>query len=530
MRVTVIPAKPKDEISNKKNIIKRIAAYCRVSTDEDEQLNSYETQCKYYDEYIASHEDWKKVHIFADEGISGTQAKKRPEFLKMIRYCRRGSIDIILAKSVSRFARNTVESLQYVRELKTLGVAVIFEKENINTLEQSDEMLLTIFSWFAQAESESISKNVVWGIRRSFEQGKFSMSGIFGYEKDENGNPRIVPEQAETVRLIYDMFIGGASYRNIADRLIEQNTTNARGAVKWSISTISGILQNEKYAGDALLQKTYTVDCISKKTKKNTGELPMYYVRDHHEAIIDRDTFNKVQVEISRRNCLKKASGNPTNNNGHYSAKYALTERMYCAECGAAYRRTTWTAKGYKEIVWRCVNRLEHGKEICRHSPTLYEESLHRAIVNAINGFCNIDEDVRKELKAGIKAVVIPDGQIISQLEQLRSERSDEISRLLELSLTETDYTKYDVEFKRLSDEIDAINEQIRAEREKLTDHSVTTDSVRELLDELEQTKFGLTEYDDSLTRRFIERIDVIDKHTIKITFIGGVQAEQVIE
>jgi hypothetical protein len=256
----------------------------------------------------------------------------------------------------------------------------------------------------------------------------------------------------------------------------------------------------------------------------------MYNVRGHHEAIIDRDKFNKVQVEISRRNCLKKASGNPTNNNGHYSAKYALTERMYCAECGAAYRRTTWTAKGYKEIVWRCVNRLEHGKEICRHSPTLYEESLHRAIVNAINGFCNIDEDVRKELKAGIKAVVIPDGQIISQLEQLRSERSDEISRLLELSLTETDYTKYDVEFKRLSDEIDAINEQIRAEREKLTDHSVTTDSVRELLDELEQTKFGLTEYDDSLTRRFIERIDVIDKHTIKITFIGGVQAEQVIE
>ncbi|MBR5091717.1 MAG: recombinase family protein [Ruminiclostridium sp.] len=529
MRVTVIPAKPQCEKDKNKNVIKRVAAYCRVSTDEDEQLNSYETQCKYYDEYIASHNNWKKVKVFADEGISGTQAKKRPEFLKMIRYCRRGSIDIILAKSVSRFARNTVESLQYVRELKTLGIAVIFEKENINTLEQSDEMMLTIFAWFAQAESESISKNVSWGIHRSFEQGKFSMSGIFGYEKDENGEPRIVPEQAETVRLIFNMFLDGASYRNIADKLIEQNTPNARGAVKWSISTISSILQNEKYTGDALLQKTYTVDCISKKTKKNTGELPMYYVSDHHAAIIDRETFNKVQVEITRRNSLKKASGSITNNNGHYSAKYALTERMYCAECGAAYRRTTWTSKGYKEIVWRCVSRLESGKKKCQHSPTIHEESLHRAIVEAINDFCTIDDDARQELKAGIQEVVIPDGQIISHLEQLRAERSDEISRLLELSLAETDYTKYDGEFKRLSDEIDAINAQIKTESEKLTEHSVTTDTVQDLLDELDQAELGLTEYDDSLTRRFIERIDVIDKHTIMITFIGGFQTEKVL-
>ncbi len=530
MRVTVIPAKSDDDALNKKKAIKRVAAYCRVSTDEDEQLNSYETQCKYYDEYIASHKDWKKVQIFADEGISGTQAKKRPEFLKMIRYCRRGNIDIVLAKSVSRFARNTVESLQYVRELKALGIAVIFEKENINTLEQSDEMMLTIFAWFAQAESESISKNVAWGIRRSFEQGKFSMSAIFGYERDENGDPRIIPEQAKIVKSIYAMFLEGASYRNIADKLIEQNTPNGRGLVKWSISTISSILKNEKYAGDALLQKTYTVDCISKKTRKNTGELPMYYVSDHHEAIIDRDTFNKVQVEISRRTCLKKASGKPTNNNGQYSPKYSLTERMCCAECGAAYRRTTWTAKGYKEIVWRCVSRLESGKKKCQQSPTLREESLHRAIVSAINSFCNIDEDVRKELKSGIQEVVIPDGQIIAQLEQLRSERNAEISRLLELSLAETDYTKYDGEFRRLSDEIDALNEQIKTERENLTNHSVTTNSVNDLLTEIDQIKFGLTEYDDIITRHLIERIEVIDKHNIRITFLGGSKTEQVLE
>ncbi len=218
------------------------------------------------------------------------------------------------------------------------------------------------------------------------------------------------------------------------------------------------------------------------------------------------------------------------NNNGQYSPKYALTERMCCAECGAAYRRTTWTAKGYKEIVWRCVSCLESGKKKCKHSPTIHEESLHRAILEAINGFCAIGDDVRKELKAGIQEVLIPDGQIISQLEQLWVERSEEIGRLLELSLTETDYTKYDGEFKRLSDEIDTINEQIKVEREKLTDHSITTDAVQNILDEIDRTEFRLTEYDDSLPRRFIERIDVIDKHTIRITFIGGCQAEQVVE
>ena len=530
MRVTVIPAKPHIEIAKKQNTIKRVAAYCRVSTAEDEQLNSYATQCQYYDEYIAAHKDWKKVRIFADEGITGTQAKKRPEFLKMIRYCRRGSIDIILAKSVSRFARNTVESLQYVRELKELGIAVIFEKENINTLEQSDEMMLTIFSWFAQAESESISKNVTWGIRRAFEQGKFSVAAIFGYEKDENGNLRIVPEQAETVRMIFDMYLTGSSCRNISDKLKELGRPKGSGKTDWNKTNIGNILQDEKYMGDVLLQKTYTTDCISKKKKKNTGELPMYYVSDHHPAIIDRDTFNKAQNERTRRNSLKKISTKPTNNNGTYSAKYALTGRVYCAECGAAYRRTTWTAKGYKEIVWRCVNRLEHGKQICQHSPTIPEESLHRAILEAINDFCAIGDDVRQKLKTDIQEVVIPDGQIISQLEQLRSERNDEISRLLELSLTETDNTKYDGEFKRLSDEIDSINEQIKTEREKLVGHSTTTDSVQDILDEIDRTEFRLTEYDDSLTRRFIEQIDVIDKHTIKITFIGSCQAEQVLE
>ena len=409
------------------SIITRLAAYIRISSDSEDQRHSFSAQYRYYSQIAENSVNTMLTEIYADEGITGTCLDKRDEFNRMMKDARKHKFDRVIVKSVTRFARNTKDCLEAVRELKSLGIAVIFDKENINTLEQTDEMLITLFSWFAQAESESISKNVTWGIRRSFEQGNFSMhySTTLGYERGEDGEPKIVPEEAETIRMIYSMFLDGSSYRDIAKSLAEQGRKKASGKTDWTHANVMSILKNEKYAGDAFLQKTYVTDCISKKTKKNTGELPMYYVSDHHAAIIDRDTFNKVQVEISRRNCLKKASGKETNNNGQYSAKYALTERMYCAECGAAYRRTTWTAKGYKEIVWRCVNRLESGKKKCQHSPTLHEESLHRAILEAINGFCEIGDDVRQKLKAGIQEVVIPDGQIISQLEQLRAERSD---------------------------------------------------------------------------------------------------------
>ncbi|HBI51642.1 MAG TPA: recombinase family protein [Ruminococcaceae bacterium] len=533
MRVTMIPAKPKEEISGGIDTIKRVAAYCRVSTDQDDQINSYEAQCSFFTECIDSHEGWKKVKVFADEGITGTQAKKRPEFMKMLRYCRQGRIDIILAKSFSRFARNTVESIQYVRELKSLGIAVIFDKENINTLEQTDEMLITLFSWFAQAESESISKNVTWGIRRSFEQGNFSMhySTTLGYERGEDGEPKIVPEEAETIRMIYSMFLDGSSYRDIAKALTEQGRKKASGKTDWTHANVMSILKNEKYAGDALLQKTYVTDCISKKTKKNTGELPMYLVTDHHAAIIDRNTFKRAQVEISRRSCIKKASGkNAVDDQGKYSAKYALTNLMFCEECGAPYRRTTWTAKGYKEIVWRCVSRLEIGKKKCKHSPTLHEESLHRAIVDAINDFCDVREKVKAVLKESVQRTIAPEGKTLAQLEKLKKEMNDEVSRLLDLTLRENDYTKYDSEFKRLSDEIEKINEQIRTEQEKLTERSVSADTMQTILDRIENTNFQLTEYDDVMTRGFIERITVIDKHTIKIQFKGGYETVQTLD
>ena len=264
MRVVVIPAKSCEENKQAAKCL-RVAAYCRVSTDDEEQKTSYEAQIGYYTEKINSNPEWQMAGIFADEGISGTQAQKRPEFLKMIRLCRQRKIDIILTKSLSRFARNTVDSLGYIRELRALGIAVISEKENINTLTAESEMLITIMSCFAQAESESISKNVSWGVRQSFKNGNVPMQYL------------------------------------IADRLNEKGLTTKGGSSLYRKTVVQRILTNEKYTGDALLQKTYVTDCITKKTRKNNGELPMYLVKNHHEPIISRSDFNRVQEEMARR-------------------------------------------------------------------------------------------------------------------------------------------------------------------------------------------------------------------------------------
>ena len=270
-----------------------------------------------------------KISRNIDEGITGTQAKKRPEFLKMIRKCRERKIDIILTKSLSRFARNTVDSLKYIRDLKALGIAIVFEKENINTLETDTEMMLTIMSCFAQAESESISKNVSWGIRQSFKNGNVPMqyARLLGYRKGADGNAEIVPEEAEIVKEIYRLYLDGMSLNMIVDRLNEKGLTTKGSNSPYRKEVVQRILTNEKYTGDALLQKTYVTDCITKKTRKNNGELPMYLVKNHHEPIISRADFNQVQEEMARRSAKRAIADKLTKTEqGKYSAKYALSD------------------------------------------------------------------------------------------------------------------------------------------------------------------------------------------------------------
>lgn len=403
MQVTTIPPKniavippPSQKGPNRAKYDQlRVAPYCRVSTDSEEQLTSYTMQKKVYTEMVMSKPEWQLVDIYADEGISGTRADKRDEFQRMIRDCRRGKIDYIITKSVSRFARNTAECIEYVRQLKLMGIGIIFEEQNIDTLKCDSELLMTIHAGFAQAESESMSRNITWSYRKRFESGAvmFNYSKLLGYRKGADGQPEIVAEEAEVIRSIYDMFLSGMTLREIAGYLKSESIKTKGGSTTWSIAVIQNILKNEKYSGDAITQKTVTIDCISKTRKRNTGEAPMYYIRDNHPAIIDRKTFNKVQTEMARRNSKRSPSDKATITGQGRHSRYALSDIMHCGECGTKYRRTIWCVKGEKIPVWRCCNRLDHGRKYCKDSPTIKESDLHAAIVRAMSQFSGDDYD-----------------------------------------------------------------------------------------------------------------------------------------
>lgn len=525
MRVVVIPAKSCEENKQAAKCL-RVAAYCRVSTDDEEQKTSYEAQIGYYTEKINSNPEWQMAGIFADKGISGTQAQKRPEFLKMIRLCRQRKIDVILTKSLSRFARNTVDSLGYIRELRALGIAVISEKENINTLTAESEMLITIMSCFAQAESESISKNVSWGVRQSFKNGNVPMqyARLLGYRKGHDGNAEIIPEEAEVVKEIYRCYLDGMSMNLIADRLNEKGLTTKGGSSPYRKTVVQRILTNEKYTGDALLQKTYVTDCITKKMRKNNGELPMYLVKNHHEPIISRSDFNRVQEEMARRSAKRTIADKLTKTGqGKYSAKYALSELLICGECGEHYRRVTWTAKGFKEIKWRCVSRIQYGKKKCHSSPTVDEQALHRAIVSAVNEFCTVKDDVAKTLHESIIEVLDPNQNGSVQAAQ---QRIDELARnmdeLIKLATVPDTAENAMSDIAKFSEEMKMLREFIETEKAKQTEVQHGSNELSNVLQRLEKENFTLTEYDDIVTRQLIEQITVDIKNTITVRFKGG--------
>lgn len=530
MRVVVIPAKSCEENKQAAKCL-RVAAYCRVSTDDEEQKTSYEAQIGYYTEKINQNPEWQMAGIFADEGISGTQAQKRPEFLKMIRLCRQRKIDIILTKSLSRFARNTVDSLGYIRELRALGIAVISEKENINTLTAESEMLITIMSCFAQAESESISKNVSWGVRQSFKNGNVPMqyARLLGYRKGHDGNAEIIPEEAEVVKEIYRCYLDGMSMNLIADRLNEKGLTTKGGSSPYRKMVVQRILTNEKYTGDALLQKTYLTDCITKKMRKNNGELLMYLVKNHHEPIISRSDFNRVQEEMARRSAKRTIADKLTKTGqGKYSAKYALSELLICGECGEHYRRVTWTAKGFKEIKWRCVSRIQYGKKKCHSSPSVDEQALHRAIVSAINEFCEVKDDVAKALRESITEVLDPNqnGSI-----QAAQQRIDELARnmdeLIKLATVPETAENAMSDIAKFSEEMKILREFIEIEKAKQTEVKHSSNELSNVLQRLEKEDFTLTEYDDIVTRQLIEQITVESKDTITVTFKGSFEVRK---
>lgn len=532
--VTIIPAKVQTAENRDKYHQLRVAAYCRVSTEQEEQQNSYQVQIAYYTDLINRKKEWTLAGIFADEGISGTQTKKRTEFNRMIRMCKNKKIDLVITKSISRFARNTVDCLEYVRQLKDLGIGVIFEKENINTLTMTSEFMIALYGSFAQAESESISKNVSWGKEKAYREGKvqFQYKYLLGYKKGTDGKPEIVPEEAEIVRLIYTLFLDGYSMTRIKKILENKGYLTAQGKKVWNESLIRSILKNEKYVGDALLQKTFTSDCITHKVVKNHGERPMYLVTDHHVPIVDRDTYNRVQQELARRSSKRKVSDKTTTEQGKYSSKYALTELLICGHCGTPYRRTTWAARGKKQIVWRCISRLEHGKKYCPDSPTIKEENLHQGIIKAINNYYSCCNDIARILKANIGTVLECQGQeeIIAAENRLKEidRARNELVGLIATGGCDED--KLDSEFEKLYEEEQSLSERLAMLKSKNQTSAETQAKLDKIIDMIEHEKFELETFDNVLIRKLIECVKVLNKAEILVIFKGGYEVRKEIE
>lgn len=443
----------------------------------------------------------------------------------MITACKRGHIDLIITKSLSRFARNTVDCLETVRLLKANGIGVYFEKENINTLTESSEFLITLFSGFAPAESESLSKNVAWGKAKSAEAGKvtFQYKKMLGYRKGADGQPEIVPEEAEVIKRIYHRYLDGCTLGQIKRELDEDNVPTAQGVEFWSPAIIHNILTNEKYIGDALLQKTYVTDCISKKVKKNQGERAMYYVENNHPAIISREMFDQVRNEMTRRSSKRKVLQKSGKTElGKYSGKYALTELLVCGECGSPYKRVTWARNGKKRIVWRCVSRLEFGTQYCHNSPTLDESKLHSAILASMNEFAAIRQEVcpdvlamAEEAKQALSQAGAKLLELKKHMETVSREQSDLLDRLLE----NMGDAKLNAKMKALTDEKESLKAQILDARQMEVSLEEQATRHQQMWDSIMECSAGYTEFADEFVRQIIQKITVEDEETIRIHF-----------
>lgn len=508
----------------------RVAAYCRVSTNQEMQQNSYHAQKEYYANRIASNPDWILADIFADEAVTGTSAKKRRDFQRMITWCKKGKIDLIITKSISRFARNTLDCLYYVRYLQQLGIPVIFETEQIDTSKMDSELVLTLLGAASQAESEAASSRVKWGVREAFRNGKvqYYYKHWLGYKKGTDGEPEIIPEEAAVVRRIFDAYINGDSLRDIRNALESEQVPTKNIGTPWSISMIRGILQNERYTGDVLLQKTYTTDPITKKQKKNTGELPQYLVRNCHPAIISRETFELVNAEIKRRGVAgtKIGTRGVPGQAETYSSKYALSELLVCGECNTLYRRCVWKKRDKSRTVWRCRNRLSYGTKYCKKSPSLDETLLYDVLVKVINQQLYRPEYLlapfeRPLLETQSPGIPSPAKSWQELYVNLRREQAHIDCEFIDL------VTQYAGE-KSWDEKVDQFQNLLERRRE--CDTYLDTLALRQYEEAYRQNSyrlpFQLSEFNDVVARHIFDTIKVLDSTRLLITFKSGEQVE----
>lgn len=514
--VTIIPARQRvgNRKKNEERPKLRVAAYCRVSTDSDEQATSYEAQIEHYTAYIQKNPEWELAGIFADDGLSGTDTRKRGQFNLLIEECMAGKIDMVITKSISRFARNTLDCLKYIRQLKDKNIPVFFEKENINTMDSKGEILLTIMASLAQQESQSLSQNVKLGLQFRYQQGlvQVNHNRFLGYTKDEEGMLVIEPEEAEIVKRIYREYLEGASLLQIGKGLEADGILTAAGKAQWRPTTLQKILRNEKYIGDALLQKTYTVDFLSKKRVKNTGIVPQYYVEGSHEAIIPRDLYMQVQEEMVRRANLHSGSERKKR---VYSSKYALSSIVYCPKCGDIYRRIAWNNRGKHSTVWRCCTRVEHGPKAC-DAPTIQESDLQNAVARAINEVLGGKEVFLPILEENIEAVI--GCGVDDEIAEIDRRLAEQQKELLKLANAKKDYSK-------VADEID----RLREERQDILMREAERDGKRQRIEEmkdfLEEQADTPLKYDEQLVRRLVEKVTVYESKAV-VEFKSGLETD----
>jgi len=521
-KVTVIPAK-KDRLSmdivNSEVRKLRVAAYARVSTNLEEQLTSYEAQVDYYTRYIQSKDDWEFVAVYTDEGISATNTKKREGFNRMVADALAGKIDLIITKSISRFARNTVDTLTTVRKLKEKGIEVFFEKENIRTLDGKGELLITIMSSLAQEESRSISENVTWGQRKRFADGKVSIpyGRFLGYRKGKDNLPEIVEEEAAVIRLIYRLFLYGKSPSAIAAYLTDEGIITPGGKKIWRSKVVESILTNEKYKGDALLQKKFTVDFLTKKSKINEGEVPQYYVENSHPAIIEPETFDLVQYELKRR----KGDGRFT------SCLHPFSGKMVCGECGGIYGSKVWHSNTpHRVLVWQCNEK--HRGQHCR-TPHLTETEIKTAFLAAFNRILGSRAEIDEAYQEVMEALT-DTRDFDSEQEQLENESevamglirkiiSDNAQKAMDQGEYERKYTGYCDRYEAARKRLEEIGE-LRLER------NAKRTKIAMFLERLENSAELVTEFDEELWYSTVDFVTVYEDMRLVFTFRDGQEVE----
>lgn len=486
----------------------RVCAYCRVSTDSEEQKNSYDSQLKYYKEKITTNSNWSFAGIYADEAISGTLDYKRDDFMRMITDALEGKFDLIMTKSISRFARNTVDTLKYVRKLKEKNIAIIFEEENINTLEMAGELLLTILSSIAQQESENISTHVKLGLKMKMERGELvGFNNCLGYRYDYKTNTMSInEEEAEIVKYVFRRYCEGAGSTVIARELAELGHKSPKGEDAWAESTVRGIIKNEKYIGNVLMGKTYTIDPISHKRVTNMGEEDKYYIEEHHEPIIPLEVYEKAQYILNSRRVSRETGRKGSN----YSRMYPFSSMLYCGFCGEHYvRKNLYPHTNYSHRAWQCMKYVKKGKKFCPDSKILKEEIIENCFVEAYRILTNDNKEIIKNFIDKIDDILEQNNakSIIEKLELEKQNLEDKQNKLLNLVLDGTiDKEMYASRKDELNKKIKKIDKQQEELSREVEDDAIMNSGRNKIKAFFEKEDLRLEEFDEEIFETLVHK------------------------